>query len=200
MEMLAIPCIIANSQEELDRNLSRVLGKVKRINLDVMDGKFVENTSLTFDFKLPSGAVYETHLMVVDPLIWVKKYGYKVELAIMQVEVLEDIGKAIESVKDQNVKVSLALNPETPVETVLPYIDQVDAFQIMTVHPGQYCVEFLPEPLEKIRRLRNLNENVNIEVDGCMNIEHIKMAKAAGANRFCSGSFILKSEDVWIKQ
>ena len=196
MESLVVPCIIANTQAELDEMVNKVIGKVKRINLDVMDGKFVSNTSLDFDFKVPPGPEYEAHLMVMNPLEWVKENAHKIDIAIIQVETLDNIGKAVEYVKNLNLKVSLALNPETPVDVVLPYVDQVDAFQVLTVHPGTFCIEFLPEPIEKIKRLREINDTIPIEADGCLNPEHIRLAKSAGANIFCSGSYIFKSDDV----
>ncbi len=116
----------------------------------------------------------------------------------MQVETLEDIGASIEYVKKKGLKVTLALNPETELDVVLPYLNEVDGILILTVHPGSFCVEFLTEPLEKVKKLRELDKmsTLNIEVDGCQNPANIKIAKEAGANIFASGSYIFKSDDV----
>ena len=108
MDTLVVSAIIAKTQTELDGMLGRVRGKIKRVQLDVMDGKFVPNTSLNFDFKLPTGFEYEAHLMVNKPLEWVKKNADKVDIVIMHVETLKDIGAAIDYVENKGVKVNLA--------------------------------------------------------------------------------------------
>lgn len=195
MELLVVPAIIANSQEELDGMIKSVTGKAKRVMLDVMDGKFVKNTSLLFDFKLPGGIEYEAHLMVENPLDWVEKNGHKVHVAIIQVESVENIVDAIEFLKKKGLKITLALNPETSLEVIRPYLKDVDAILVMTVHPGTFCVQFLPETMGKVRELRKMDKEIPIEVDGCMNLSNAKIAKEAGATIFASGSFIIKSDN-----
>lgn len=200
MKTLIVPGVIATTQAELDEMLNKVKGKVERIMLDVMDGEFVPNTSLDFDFEVPSDSSfeYEAHLMTNKPLEWVKVNADKVDIAVMQVETLDNIGEAIDFAKKKGLKVTLALNPETELDAIIPYLNEVDGILILTVHPGSFCVEFLPEPIEKVKKLRETDKTgtLDIEVDGCQNPEHIKLAKEAGANIFASGSYIFKSEDV----
>ena len=196
MRILIVPAVIAKGQDELDEMLDKVKGKVKRIMLDVMDNKFVPNSSLEFDFKVPQAFVYEAHLMVINPLEWIANNGAKVDIAILQVETLEDVGEAIAFVKEKGLKVTLALNPETGLDIILPFLDEIDAVLILTVNPGSFCVEFLPETLEKIRKLRAIDKDISIEVDGCMNPENARVAKEAGATIYASGSYVLKSNDV----
>lgn len=195
MRVLIVPAVIAKGQDELDEMLDKVKGKVKRIMLDVMDNKFVPNSSLEFDFKVPMGFVYEAHLMVTNPLEWIADNRDKVDIAILQVETLEDIGGAIVFAKEKGLKVTLALNPDTGLDSILPFLDEIDAVLILTVNPGSFCVEFLPETLEKIKRLREIDKDISIEVDGCMNPENAKLAKEAGATIYASGSYVLKSAD-----
>ncbi len=195
MGFLIVPGVIAKSQDELDGMLDKVVGKVERIMLDVMDNNFVPNSSLEFDFKVPQAFVYEAHLMVTNPLDWIADNGDKVDIAILQVETLEDIGEAIAFVKEKGLKVTLALNPDTGLDIILPFLDEIDAVLILTVNPGSFCVEFLPETLEKIKRLREIDKDIPIEVDGCMNPENAKLAKDAGATIYASGSYVLKSAD-----
>jgi ribulose-phosphate 3-epimerase len=195
MEPLIVPAVIARDQEELDRIIHRVKGKVKRVQLDFMDGEFVEGTSLDFDFRVPEGLEYEAHLMVKNPLEWVDRIADKVHIAIMHVKTLEDIGAAIEHAKEKGLKVSLALNPETGLEKVLPYLDDIYSVLVMTVNPGTYCVDFIPETLDKVRKLRETDPSIPIEVDGCENPKNARLAKEAGATIFASGSFIHKSDD-----
>ncbi len=192
-----VPGIIARNQKELDEMLKKVPGKASRIMLDVMDGVFVPNHSLDFDFKLSrnQGFEYEAHLMTVKPLEWIEKHREKVDIAILQVETVDNLAKAISFAREKGLKVTLGLNPETSLERVLPHLKDVDAVLILTVNPGSFCVEFLPETLEKIKELRRIDGNIPIEVDGCMDPENARRARKAGANIFASGSYVLKSDD-----
>ena len=196
MKPLVVPAIIAESQEELDSMLERLNGKVERVMLDVMDGKFVPNRSLDFDFRLPEGFEYEVHMMAVDSLERLSAMVGKVDIAILHVETLNDIGAAIEVVRELGLQLTLALNPGTGVDVIEPYLDEVDGILVMTVDPGRYGGRYIPEALEKVRRIREMNPEVPIEVDGGMNVENSRAAREAGANVIASGSFILKSDDI----
>jgi ribulose-phosphate 3-epimerase len=196
MKPYIVPAIITKSQDELNEMLDKVKGKVKRVMLDVMDGKFVPNTSLEFEFTIPatSDFEYEAHLMVNQPLEWIEKNGNKVDTVIMQVETLDNIGKAISFVKERGLGVVLALNPETELDLVLPVLTELDGILLLTVNPGQYGASFVPMAINKIKHLRNIDKTIPIEVDGSMNPKTIKLAKEAGASIFASGSYIMKSK------
>jgi len=193
---LIVPAIIAQSQGELESMLGRLRGKVDRIMLDVMDREFVDNTSLDFDFELPEGFEYEAHLMVVNPLERISDLAGKVDSIILHVETLDDIRAAIECVKNLELKVILAVNSETGVDRVEPYLGEVDGVLVMTVAPGRYGGRFLPETLAKCKKIRKMHSTLSIEVDGGMNPENARAAREAGANIIASGSFIMKSEDI----
>jgi len=196
MEPIVVPAIIAQSQGELESMLELLRGKVERVMLDVMDGVFVLNRSLDFQFTLPEDFEYEAHLMVVEPLKRIGGMAGKVGSIILHVETLEDVRAAIECVKNLELKVILALNPETGVDKVEPYLGEVDGVLVMTVAPGRYGGRFLPETLVKCRRIRKIHSTLSIEVDGGMNPENARAAREAGANIIASGSFIMKSEDI----
>jgi ribulose-phosphate 3-epimerase len=196
MKPLIVPAIIAGSQGKLDVMLKRLKGKVGRVMLDVMDGRFVPNRSLDFDFRLPEGFEYEVHMMAVDPLERLSTMAGKVDIAILHVETLTDVRAAIERVRGLELKLTLALNPGTGIDAIEPYLDEVDCVLVMTVDPGAYGGRYIPEALEKVRRIRALDPDVPIEVDGGMNAENSRAAREAGANVIASGSFILKSGDV----
>lgn len=196
MEPLIVPAIIAQSQKELESMLGRLRGKVEMVMLDVMDREFVDNTSLDFDFELPEGFEYEAHLMVVNPLERISDLAGKVDSIILHVETLDDIRAAIECVKNLELKVILALNSETGVDRVEPYLGEVDGVLVMTVAPGRYGGRFLPETLAKCKKIRKMHSTLSIEVDGGMNPENARAAREAGANIIASGSFIMKSEDI----
>lgn len=196
MRSIIVPAIIAKEQSQIDTMLDKVKGKAERIMVDVMDDKFVPNTSLDFDFKLSTGFEYEAHLMVRNPLDWVRRNGDKVDIVIIHVETLENLGEAIELVKKLGNKVTLALRPETSIDTVLDHLKEIDGVLVMTADPGHYCEVFLSDTLDKIKKVRKIDENIPIEVDGCMDPENVKLASRAGANVFATGSYIFKSDDV----
>lgn len=196
MAVVVVPAIIASTQDELDEMLDRLKGKVGRVMLDVMDGRFVENRSLDFDFQLPPWFEYEAHLMVEAPLERIEDLAGKVGSAILHVETLHDIETSLVTVRDYGLKVSLALNPKSGVEVLRPYLDVVDGVLVMTVEPGRYGGRFLPETLGKCRVLREMNESIPIEVDGGMTPYNSRAAREAGASVIASGSFIMNSGDI----
>jgi ribulose-phosphate 3-epimerase len=195
MKQKIVPAIIAKSQIELDEMLEKCVGKVDTVMLDVMDGRFVVNTSLYFDFSLKDGLEYEAHLMVLNPWDFLEKMYDKVQTIIFHVETLENISAAMNAVRAKGLKLMLALKPETDVDVVKSYLNKVDGVLVMTVIPGKYGSRFLPGTLEKVKTIRKMDEKINIEVDGGMNPKNVRAAGEAGANIFASGSFLLKSDD-----
>ena len=197
MEKIILPSIIAVTQEEVNKRINKVKDYAEWLQLDVMDGKFVPTHSLDFDFDLPeTNCRYEAHLMVNNPEDWINKHIEKVDALLFHIEPCKDPKKIIQIVKDKGKKIGLAINPETSLEKIKPYLDDIDEVIIMTVTPGFYGSPFLPEQLIKVKELRNLKPILNIEVDGGINDKTIKQASDAGANLFISGSYIVKSDDV----
>ncbi len=191
-----IPSIIAKNQEQLDNAIDKVKDHVDWIQLDVMDGNFVGNSSLAFNFTLPKiKCRYEAHLMLSNPESWIRKHGDKVDTLLAPIEACDDPGKIIRLAKIKGKRVGFALNPETPIETIKGFIDAIDQVLIMTVNPGFYGSEFLPETLTKVHAMREMAHDIDIEVDGSINRDTIKAAAGAGANLFVSGSFIMNAEN-----
>lgn len=195
MKPMIVPAVIVKTQYELYGALKRLKGKVPRLQLDVMDGVFVANHSLDFDFRVPQDFEYEAHLMTTSPLEWIEKHGDKVDTAIIHAETVSDIGLAISTARGRGLKAILALKPETSLKVVIPHLEKVDAILILTVEPGRYGAPFVPETLAKIKKLREISPTLPIEVDGAMNPENVRRAKEAGATIFVSGSYIMKSSD-----
>lgn len=197
MKKVIIPAVIAKSQKELDGIFSKIKDSACLLQLDIMDSKFVPNSSLDFDFKLPQKKYkFEAHLMVEYPEKWVDENWEKVDIIIAHFESVKNPGKIIESVKKKEKKVAFALNPETDVEQIKKYLDDIDQVLIMTVHPGFYGSKFLPKTLNKVRWLRELRPDLDIEVDGGIKPGTIEEVSKAGANMFVSGSFIINSADI----
>jgi len=195
MMYVIAPAIITQSQSELDKMLGRIEGKAERVMLDLMDSRFVPNTSLDFDFELPPGFEYEAHMMVTDPEGHIDRLEGRVQWAILHYETLDDPSGTIRRFKERGFKVSLASNPDTPLEKILPCMDDLDGVLVLTVNPGKYGAQFRPDALVKVEKLRAMGISIPIEVDGGINSETIVKARDAGADVFASGSFILKSDD-----
>ena len=201
MQVKIIPAIIAKSQQELEEKINRVKDFVDCIQLDIMDGIFVPNESLDFNFKLPEiDCEFEAHLMVDDIDKWVERNWQKVDTIIIPIESCAKPKEFIKFFKNPSTglrarKIGFALNPETPLDAVKDYLDEINQVLIMTVNPGFYGAKFLPETLEKVRELRKLKPDLDIEVDGGINSETIGKACEAGANLFVSGSYIINSKN-----
>jgi len=192
-----IPAIIAKNQDELEEKIKKVADFVDIIQLDFMDGKFVPNNSIDFDFKLPdTKCKFESHLMINDPEKWIDNHASKVDTILIHYESINDPMAIIYQVKDNNKKVGFVLNPETSISKIENYLNYLDQVLIMTVNPGFYGSPFLPDMIEKISDLRKFKPELNIEVDGGVVPDTIGLVDRAGANMFVSGSYIVKSNNV----
>lgn len=197
MKKIIIPAVIAKTQQELDDIFDKIGTHAFLLQLDVMDGEFVPNNSLDFDFEVPvEKYAYEAHLMVQDPGEWVDRHHQKVETIIAHLEAVENPPKLIESIKSRQRKAAFALNPETEIDAIRDFLPELDQVLVMTVHPGFYGSPFLPEVMEKIRALRELKPDLEIEVDGGITPDTIEMVDEAGANMFVSGSYLIRSDDI----
>lgn len=195
MRKTIIPAIIAKSQKELNQRISKVSDHATLLQLDIMDGSFVPNHSIDFDFELPKNHEFEAHLMIKNPEEWIDKNWGKVHTILVHIESCRDPESTIRFVKDKR-KMGFALNPETPLEKITRYLDEIDQVLIMTVNPGFYGSEFLSGMLNKVEELRRMKPDLDIEVDGGINLKTITEVDEAGANMFVSGSYIMKSQNV----
>ena len=194
---IIVPAIIAKTQIELNEHLSKVKDFSELVQLDIMDGAFVPNNSLDFDFDVSGSNIrFESHLMVSNPIEWIEKNWEKVGTILVHFESCENPKDVIRFVKDKGKNIGFVLTPETQVHNVKAYLDDIDQLLIMTVNPGFYGSEFLPETISKISEARKIKPDLDIEVDGGVTPDTIKLVHDAGANMFVSGSYIIKSDDV----
>lgn len=174
-------------------------GGAGRIHVDVMDGHFVPNLSmgpivvkaLRPITKLP----LEVHLMITDPLKYTPSFVKNgADTVIAHVEVLNDPRPWISSLRQLGKRVGLAVNPETPVDVVAPFLSLVDIVICMTVHPGFGGQSFLPESPQRIKRLRQLMDqhhpDCELEVDGGVDLHTAGICIENGANVLVAGNAI----------
>lgn len=194
-----IPSLIAKSQKELEKRFDKVKNISKVFHLDIMDGKFVKNKSLFFDFILPKKRFkYEAHLMVKNPESWVKKNWNKSDLIIFHIESLNnetEVKNLIKLIKSKRRKVGISINPRTKIKKITNYLNLIDMVLVMTVNPGKYGAKFLPDTLKKVKEIKKLKSRLNIEIDGSVNLKTINRASKSKANLFVVGSFLQKSKN-----
>lgn len=166
------------------------------IQIDVMDGKLVDNKSFEDIEKINDlnlGLKYELHLMIKNPLSEIKKWDKikGVFRVIFHIEGDDDPVKTIEKIKEKGWQVGIALNPETPLEKILPYSDMVDLILFMTVHPGKQGSKFTPEVGEKIKEFVKIKNRPLCAVDGSVNPNTIEEISSWGVEIFNVGSAIV---------
>ena len=175
------------------------------IHLDIMDGHFVPNISfgpsMVETVNNITNLYLDVHLMMEHPEKFIKVFKEAgADSITIHNEVCKDISKNIEFIKNLELNVGVAINPDTPAENVINIISDVDMILVMTVFPGFGGQKFIPYTLDKIRRIRKYaeknNSNLLIEVDGGIDSENISRIANAGANVFVIGSTIFKQSNI----
>ena len=195
-----IPAIIARDFEELQEKVKKVEPYVEWVQLDIMDGQFVDNSTWNNPAELKNletQVKLEVHLMIANPEEHIDEWIESgIQRIIFHFESTQQPQEVIAKIKKAGLMVGLAINPETPIEKVNDFIDQLDLVLVMTVQPGRGGQKLLEETLDKIKQLRDKYEDVNIMVDGGINLEIAPKVIQAGANLLVSGSAIFKSDDI----
>jgi ribulose-phosphate 3-epimerase len=196
MKKRIIPSIIAETQKELEERYKKIKPYVTLAQLDIMDGKFVKNKSLNFDFTLPKQPVkFEAHLMIEKPNEWIKKNYKKANTIIFHIETTKKPKETIKLIRTKKRKVGIAIKPETNIETIVPYLEMIDQVTILTVQPGRYGAPFKGEQLKKVREIRKYNKKIPIEVDGGITPKTIQKTKKAGTT-YISGNYLQKQKNL----
>ncbi|HJC90766.1 ribulose-phosphate 3-epimerase [Mediterraneibacter glycyrrhizinilyticus] len=173
------------------------------IHFDVMDGMFVPSISFGMpvlsSIKGTTAQVLDVHLMVVEPERYIEEFAKcGADSITVHQEACEDLQKAVDLIHGCGVKAGISIKPGTPVETLIPYLDQAEMFLIMSVEPGFGGQPFIPESFERIRQLRRLLEErgieADIEVDGGIYHSNVAEVLEAGANVIVSGSGVFKGD------
>ncbi len=133
--------------------------------------------------------------MVDNPDGWIYKNYKKADTVIANFEMVKNAAGLINFCKEKKKKIRFAINPETSINKLKPYLKYLDGVLILTVHPGKYGAKFLSKTLKKIRNLRKIYKN-NIEVDGHQDPKNIRLCMKAGANLFAVGSYLKNADDV----
>lgn len=189
------PSLLAADFSRLKEEITEVekLG-AEYLHLDVMDGNFVPNISfgapVISSLRKHSNLVFDVHLMVNEPDYLIEDFAQFSDIITVHAEATKHLNRTIQLIKSFGKKVGVALNPSTLLDVIKYDLDNIDMVLIMTVNPGFGGQKFIPEMLQKIKDLRKINQNIDIEVDGGINAETGKLVKEAGANVLVAGSYI----------
>ena len=204
MKRILAPSILSADFKVLGEQIKTIADNgAEFLHFDVMDGIFVSNIS----FGIPvlasilgaADIVMDAHLMITEPIRYVEAFHKAgADYLTVHYEACEDVKATLDKIHECGMKAGLSIKPATPVEVLVPYLNDVDMFLIMSVEPGQGGQSFILESLDKIRELRNiLNErglNTHIQVDGGIYHANVGEVLEAGADIIVSGSGVFKGD------
>ena len=172
------------------------------LHIDIMDPTFVPNMSFGPSVvglcrRICPGFYRNVHLMMNRPDLYLEDFA-KAGAQTIQVHVEADcdLHRELARIRAMGLKAAIVLNPETPVEILEPYLDEIDEALVMTVHPGHGGQKFMSECLPKVSWLRERRPGIDVMVDGGINAETSVAAARAGANQFVAGSYLFGQADM----
>ncbi len=201
----------------LSADFSQLGNEIKRleeagadlIHVDVMDGHFVPNLTIgppvIKALKKNCSLKFDVHLMISPVHKYIDAYSDAgADIITIHPEATDDLFSSIKKIKDLGKKVGVSLNPETKVDVIKNYLNEINLVLIMSVNPGFGGQKFMPKVLDKIKELKKIQKENNIdfdiEIDGGINFENSKIAINAGANILVSGTTIFKSNNGDLKK
>ena len=197
------PSILAADFAHLADEVAKVTPESDLLHVDVMDGHFVPNISIgpaVVTSLRPATDLYlDCHLMIENPGDFLDQFAKAgADSCTVHVE-LGDPRPLFDRMRAHGMRVGLVLNPETPLDAVVPYLTEIDILLFMSVHPGFGGQAFLPEVLDKVRDARAIVDErdlaVELEIDGGINLETATLAAAAGADILVAGSAVFGAPD-----
>ncbi len=195
--MQIIPAVLTGDKFDLHKKIKALSGIFDLVQLDIMDGVFVENKSVslsdidfTFDLSL------EVHLMVDNPIKYFsdcERIGAK--RVFVHIEAIDDMQEVLAKSVLYNFSLGLAVNPGTSLDEIFPFVSEVDWVLILGVEPGRQGQKFISGTLDKIKTLKKYYPSVLVEVDGGVKPDNILAIKDSGADAVAVGSFIINASD-----
>ena len=172
------------------------------VHLDVMDGHFVPNLtfgpSVISSIRNKTKKCFDTHLMISNPDQYIEQYkNAGSDIITVHKEVCGHLDKTLSSIKNVGCKAGVSINPGTDISGLEYVLDKIDLILVMSVNPGFGGQKFINSSIQKIKKIKELvkNFNINIEVDGGIDDKTATLVKNAGANILVSGSFIFSGEN-----
>ena len=179
------------------------------IHVDVMDGHFVPNLTIgpiVIEKLRPfTKKIFDVHLMISPVDKYIKPFSDAgADIITFHPEATTDISSTINLIRKNNKKVGISLKPKSSIDLIKKCMDQIDLVLIMSVEPGFGGQKFMPEVLDKVKKIKEIvtekKLNIDIEIDGGINFENSKSVKDAGANVLVSGSTIFNENNGDLKK
>ena len=204
------PSILSADFSQLGNEIKRLEeGGADMIHVDVMDGHFVPNLTIgppvIKALRKQCSIKFDVHLMISPVHKYIKDYADAgADIITIHPEATDNLTESIDHIKKLNKKVGISLNPNTEIKLIEKELNNIDLVLVMSVHPGFGGQKFIPEIIEKIKALKNIQKekslNFDIEVDGGINFSNSKDIINAGANILVSGTTIFKENNGDIKR
>ena len=200
--------MIKTSISILDCDFNNLEYEINRVNnsnsdlihIDIMDGKFVPNNTLEkFDMNKISkysDKNFDVHLMVENPEDFISSFITPLTDYISIHLESKGIDQSLKSIKENGIKCGLAINPDTEIQKLYPFLEIIDMVIIMSVFPGKGGQKFIENTYDKVETLRNHDKNIDISVDGGVSSSNSKTLISKGASTLVSGSYLMKSDDI----
>ena len=204
------PSILSADFSQLGTEIKRLEdGGADMIHVDVMDGHFVPNLTIgppvIKALKKKCSLQFDVHLMISPVHQYIEAYADAgADIITIHPEATDNLNESILKIKSLNKKVGVSLNPESKIDLIINLLDKINLVLIMSVNPGFGCQKFMPKVLDKIKELKKIQNEKNIdfdiEIDGGINFDNCRKAIEAGANILVSGTTIFKSNNGDIKK
>ena len=204
------PSILSSDFGQLSTEIKKIEDAgADMIHVDVMDGHFVPNITIGAPvvkaLRKHTSLPFDVHLMIAPVHKYVKDFAEAgADIITVHPEATDNLLQTIELIKSLGKKAGVSINPETPLDSIFPVLHLIDLALIMSVNPGFGGQKFMPEVLEKIKELKKIGDQKNldfdIEIDGGINFDNNKLAIEAGANILVSGTTIFKNNNGDIKK
>jgi ribulose-phosphate 3-epimerase len=200
--MYIVPSILALSEQDYQKKINQIkmseMPSEGRLHIDLMDYMFVPNRSIAPSVigEYPISLKKEGHLMVKYPENWIDDLIELVDRIIIHIEEISGIVERIAHIKNHGKEVGLAINPETSLEKLDPFMSTIDCVLVMSVHPGFSGQSFLRESLLRIEQLKALKSlgKFEIGVDGGVNVHNVQELKEAGADYVTVASALFEGD------
>lgn len=196
------PSILAADFANLERDLKLISdGGAQYVHVDVMDGHFVPNITFGPDMvksiRKATERVLDVHLMIEYPEKFVEAFiSAGADIINVHFESKMDFENVHRIVRESGKKLAMTINPDTPAESIKPYLDKLDMVLVMSVYPGYGGQKFIESSLDKVKKIREWSPEIDIEIDGGIKLDNVDLAVEAGANVIVAGSAIYGSDDV----